>query len=279
MLRQAAAPPSITVPPTLDEVFSDLKMSGWIDASMLNAGQRSISVSNLTRTAIATKNNLVTAATTGSLFGCLSDTPLTGISDQNGFGFTLGFNQCSLGDSTSLTKFIFNGTVELSGSVHVDEFDLASKTFLFTPQFTIKPVVSFLVGGAIDKQFDELVPVTISFVFPPTPLIPVPIPLTVDIGLQVGATASGGFRLAERSGTWIYAPVTIGLRNGQAIRTATNSFTPDPFVFDPISVGVDASVTIEPFVALAIGKSIDKTITIDLARFRLLAGLDRKSVV
>ena len=101
----------------------------------------------------------------------------------------------------------------------------------------------------------------------------VPVPLTLEIGLQIGVKASGGF-LAKTSGACNYAPGQIGLRSGSPVTTLNPSLTADSLTFDPIAVGVDASLTIEPFVALAVGQTIGATgFTIDLARFRLLAGL------
>ena len=247
-----------TVPPTLDEIFSELKMSGWIDASVLNAAQRSTPLSNRKR---------IAAATTSSLAGCLKTEALP-VSDVNWFGFTLGFNNCKLGNPKDLIDVVFNGTVEISGIVRIDDFDLASKTFLFTPLFKINPSASFLLGNAIDRQLDELVPVSLPFAVPG-----VPVPLTLDIGLQIGVKASGGFQ-AKTSGAWNYAPGQIGLRSGSPVTTLNPSLTADSLTFDPIAVGVDASLTIQPFVALAVGQTIGATgFTIDLARFRLLAGL------
>ena len=76
-----------TEAPSLDEVYSDLIMSGWISSSLLAGASKSISTRQSER---------AMATTPVSLLSCLTSAPLGGVSDLNGFGFNLGFDKCQL---------------------------------------------------------------------------------------------------------------------------------------------------------------------------------------
>lgn len=244
-----------TVTPALNEVYSDLKMSGWIDASTLTVKtiQRSAPISNRAR---------ILSFKTSTGDNCLTASTLP--FDFDKFGFSFGFNNCELDSSPSVT---FDGILKLVGKINIDRFDVGANTYLFTPTITITPSASLLLGGVIDKQFDEVILLSRT--------IPSTVPLNIDIGLQIGAAASGVLKVAV-SDTFYYSPGQTGFLDGSVVTISNFTFTNTALTLDPISLGIDASVTIEPFVAIGVGPTIGPQgggATIDLARFRFRSGL------
>ena len=246
----------ITEAPTLAEVYSDLRIYGWINGALV---RQAMSTNAKKQRAMAAK-----------VPSCISASPLdpSVLTDLSGFGISIGFTDCPL-DNSAAGSVTASGTLTMTGSVLID-FDLAAGTFLFTPSTDFTENITLTVGQQIDKRFPEIL------LLAPINVPAGVVPLTIEFGVQASAKASGGLSFNVKGKVNI-SPGRVGYLNGAPVFETVPDVTRDPIIFNPLSVNVDATLTLEPFIAVAIGRAAGdagNSFRVDLARFRLLGGLE-----
>ena len=251
-----------TVAPKLDEVFSDLKFSGYITAAMLSAAKPTESVNGRPH---------ALSANPKALSGCLQPV-LKSAKELNGFGIALGLNNCELKSIGDIFALKVDATVEISGTVHVEEFDIKAKNFIFSHEISVKPTGKIGAEGALKRQPEiKFAAYSINFVTP----VGVVVPLDISFGIQFSYESAVAATFTS-SGTYTIKSGRIGIRGGKIIPATTPITSVEALKFDP-DLNVSAKVKMEPYVAIGIGKTIGAGTVIDLAKVRLLAGIQAEA--